>query len=172
MEILLNRNRIFMDRTQGIGAISTEDAINWSLSGPVARAAGVLRDIRKDDPYLCFADNWDGKGAPAVNFKVPIMKTGDCFSRYFVRLEEMKQSMHIIKQLIDKIPQGPLSVSVEGKEILPPKEKTYGSTERLIQHFELTMTNRGFEPPRGEVYGCCESPNGELGYYLVSDGGP
>ena len=172
MEILLNRNRIFMDRTQGIGTISAEDAINWSLSGPVARGAGVMRDIRKDDPYLCFADNWDGKGAPAVNFKVPVMKTGDCFSRYLVRLEEMKQSVHIIKQLLDNIPQGPLSVSVEGKEILPPKEQTHGSIEGLIQHFELIMTNRGFEPPRGEVYGCCESPNGELGYYLVSDGGP
>ncbi|HUO09789.1 MAG TPA: NADH-quinone oxidoreductase subunit D [Phycisphaerae bacterium] len=172
MEILLNRNRIFLDRTQGIGAISTEDAINWSISGPVARGAGVLRDVRKDDPYLCFQENWDGQGAPAVNFKVPIMKTGDCFSRYFVRLEEMKQSVHIIRQLIDNIPTGPLSVSVEGKEILPPKEQTYGSIEGLIHHFELIMTNRGFEPPRGEVYGCCESPNGELGYYLVSDGGP
>jgi NADH-quinone oxidoreductase subunit D len=172
MEILLNRNRIFLDRTQGVGAISAEEAINWSISGPLARATGVLRDIRKDDPYLCFQDNWDGKGASAVNFKVPIMKTGDCFARYLVRLEEMKQSMHIIRQLIDNIPGGSINVSVEGKEILPPKSQTYGSIEGLIHHFELIMTNRGFEPPRGEVYGCCESPNGELGYYLVSDGGP
>jgi NADH-quinone oxidoreductase subunit D len=171
MEVLLNRNRIFLDRTQGVGAITTEEAINWSISGPVARAAGVQRDIRKDDPYLCFQDNWDGKGAKAVDFKVPIMRTGDCFSRYFVRLEEMKQSMSIIRQLIDNIPQGPVNVSVEGKEILPPKTQTYGSIEGLIHHFELIMTNRGFEPPRGEVYGCCESANGELGYYLVSDGG-
>jgi NADH-quinone oxidoreductase subunit D len=107
-----------------------------------------------------------------VNFKVPIMNTGDCFARYFVRLEEMRQSVHIIKQLIDTIPTGALNVSVEGKEVLPPKEQTYGSIEGLIQHFELVMTNRGFEPPRGEVYGCCETANGELGYYLVSDGGP
>ncbi len=172
MEVLLNRNRIFLDRTQGIGAITAEEAINWSLSGPLARAAGVQRDIRKDDPYLCFKDNWDGQGAKAIGFKVPIMRTGDCFSRYLVRLEEMKQSMRIIKELIDNIPGGAVNVSVEGKDILPPKSQTYGSIEGLIQHFELIMTNRGFEPPRGEVYGCCESSNGELGYYLVSDGGP
>ncbi len=172
IEVMLNRLRIFVDRTQGIGAITKEEAINWSLSGPLARAAGVQRDIRKDDPYLCFADNWDGKGAKAIDFKVPIMRTGDCLSRYLVRLEEMKQSMTIIKELIDNIPQGAVNVSVEGKEILPPKTQTYGSIEGLIQHFELIMTNRGFEPPRGEVYGCCESSNGELGYYLVSEGGP
>jgi NADH-quinone oxidoreductase subunit D len=172
MEILLNRNRIFIDRTEGVGIITTEEAINWSMSGPLARSAGVLRDVRKDDPYLCFEDNWDGQGTKAVNFKVPIMKTGDCYARYLVRLEEMKQSIHIINQLIDNIPQGAINVSVEGKEILPPKEQTYGSIEGLIQHFELIMTNRGFEPPRGEVYGCCETSNGELGYYLVSDGGP
>jgi NADH-quinone oxidoreductase subunit D len=170
MEILLNRNRIFLDRTKGIGAITAEEAANWSLSGPVARASGVLRDVRKDDPYLCYADNWDGKGAPAVQFKVPIMHTGDCFARYYVRLEEMKQSIAIIKQLIDDIPQGPMNVSPEGKDVLPPKDQTYGSIEGLIHHFEMIMTNRGFEPPRGEVYGCTETSNGELGYYLVSDG--
>jgi NADH-quinone oxidoreductase subunit D len=172
MELLLNRNRIFIDRTQGVGVVTMEEAINWSMSGPLARSAGVLRDVRKDDPYLCFAENWDGKGAKAVNFKVPVMKAGDCYSRYMVRLEEMKQSVHIINQLIDNIPQGSVNVSVEGKEILPPKEQTYGSIEGLIQHFEMIMTNRGFEPARGEVYGCCETSNGELGYYLVSDGGP
>ena len=106
MEILLNRNRIFIDRTQGVGIITAEEAMNWSMSGPLARAAGVLRDVRKDDPYLCFEENWDGKGAKAVNFKVPVMKTGDCYARYLVRVEEMKQSMHIINQLIDNIPQG------------------------------------------------------------------
>jgi len=171
MEILLNRNRIFIDRTEGIGTISAEEAANWSITGPLARSAGLLRDIRKDDPYLCFADNWDGQGAKAVNFKVPIMKTGDCLSRYLVRLEELKQSIHIINQLIDNIPGGSMNVSVEGKDILPPKDQTYGSIEGLIHHFELIMTNRGFEPPKGEVYGCCETANGELGYYLVSDGG-
>jgi NADH-quinone oxidoreductase subunit D len=172
MEILLNRNRIFVDRTQGVGTVTTEEAINWSMSGPLARSAGVLRDIRKDDPYLCFENNWDGQGTKAIDFKVPVMKTGDCFARYLVRLEEMKQSMYIIKQLIDNIPGGPVNVSVEEKEILPPKSQTYGSIEGLIQHFELIMTNRGFEPARGEVYGCCETSNGELGYYIASDGGP
>jgi NADH-quinone oxidoreductase subunit D len=131
-----------------------------------------MRDIRKDDPYLCFQDNWDGKGAKAVDFKVPMMHTGDCLARYLVRLEEMRQSVHIINQLIDNIPQGPINVSVEGKDILPPKSQTYGSIEGLIHHFELIMTNRGFEPPRGEVYACTETANGELGYYLCSDGGP
>ncbi len=171
IEKLLNRLRIFIDRTTGVGVISREDAVNWSLSGPVARASGVMRDIRKDDPYLCFKDNWDGKGAPAVQFKVPIMQTGDVLARYLVRVEEIKQSIAIIQQLIDNIPGGSMNVSPEGKEVLPPKSQVYGSIEGLIQHFELVMTNRGFTPPMGEVYGCCETANGELGYYLVSDGG-
>lgn len=170
VEKLLNKNRIFVDRTKGIGQISEKEAIAWSLSGPVARASGVKRDIRKDEPYLCFADNWDGQGAPAVDFQVPIMKTGDVYARYLVRMEEMKQSAHIIRQLIDNIPQGPVNVSPEGKEVLPPKDQVYSSIEGLIQHFELIMTNRGFEAPRGEVYRCIESGNGELGYYIVSSG--
>jgi NADH-quinone oxidoreductase subunit D len=111
VEALLNKNRIFVDRTKGVGVISREEAIAWSLSGPMARASGVRRDIRKDEPYLCFADNWDGQGAPAVDFKVPVMTTGDCYARYLVRLEELKQSLNIIRQLIDRIPQGP-SMSV------------------------------------------------------------
>ena len=170
VEKLLNKNRIFVDRTKGVGQISEAHAIAWSLSGPVARASGVKRDIRKDEPYLCFADNWDGQGAKAVDFQVPIMKAGDVYSRYLVRMEEMKQSVHIIKQLIDNLPQGPVNVSPEGKEVLPPKDQVYSSIEGLIQHFELIMTNRGFEAPRGEVYGCIESGNGELGYYIVSNG--
>ncbi len=171
VEKLLNKNRIFIDRTQGVGALTREEAIAWSMSGPMARASGVRRDIRKDEPYLCFADNWDGQGAPAVEFKVPIMTTGDVLARYLVRMEEMKQSMHIIRQLIDSLPQGPVNVSPEGKDVLPPKDQVYSSIEGLIQHFELIMTNRGFEAPKGEVYGCIESANGELGYYIVSDGG-
>jgi len=172
IEKLLNRNRIFVDRTRGVSAISAAEAVAWSLSGPLARAAGVRRDVRKDEPYLCFADNWDGAGTPAVDFKVPIMHTGDVYARYLVRLEEMKQSAHIIRQLIDSIPPGPVNVSPEGKEVLPPKDQVYSSIEGLIHHFELIMTNRGFEAPRGEVYGCIESANGELGYYIVSAGGP
>jgi NADH-quinone oxidoreductase subunit D len=170
VEVLLNKNRIFVDRTKGVGPISREEAIAWSLTGPMARASGVRRDVRKDDPYLCFADNWDGQGAPAVDFKVPVMTTGDVYARYLVRLEEMKQSILIIRQLIDRIPQGPVNVSPEGKEVLPPKDQVYSSIEGLIQHFELIMTNRGFEAPRGEVYNCIETANGELGYYVVSAG--
>jgi NADH-quinone oxidoreductase subunit D len=170
VEKLLNKNRIFLDRTRGIGTLTREEAIAWSVTGPMARASGIARDIRKDEPYLCFADNWDGQGAAAVDFKVPIMHSGDVLARYLVRLEEMKQSIHIIRQLIDAIPSGPVNVSPEGKEILPPKEQVYSSIEGLIQHFELIMTNRGFDAPRGEVYGCIESGNGELGYYIVSAG--
>jgi NADH-quinone oxidoreductase subunit D len=137
----------------------------------MARASGVRRDIRKDEPYLCFADNWDGQGAPAVDFKVPIMTSGDAYARYLVRCEELQQSLAIIRQLIDNIPKGPVNVSPEGKEVLPPKDQVYSSIEGLIQHFELIMTNRGFVAPRGEVYNCIESANGEQGYYIVSDGG-
>ena len=170
VETLLNKNRIFIERTRGVGVISAEEAASWSLTGPMARSAGIRRDIRKDEPYLCFQDNWDGQGAPAVDFKVPVMTTGDCYARYLCRLEEMKQSMHIIRQLIDKIPQGPVNVSPEGKEVLPPKDQVYSSIEGLIHHFEMIMTNRGFESPIGEVYNCIESANGELGYYIVSAG--
>jgi len=170
VEALLNKNRIFIDRTRAIGVISREEAIAWSLSGPMARASGVRRDIRKDEPYLCFADNWDGQGAPAVDFKVPVMSTGDAYARYLVRLEEIKQSLAIIRQLIDNIPSGPVNVSPEGKEVLPPKDQVFSSIEGLIQHFELIMTNRGFTAPKGEVYCCIESGNGELGYYIVSAG--
>jgi NADH-quinone oxidoreductase subunit D len=170
VEKLLNKNRIFLDRTRGVGALTREEAIAWSITGPMARASGVARDLRKDEPYLCFEDNWDDQGAPAVDFKVPIMKTGDVLARYLVRLEEMKQSCHIIGQLIDNVPPGPVNVSPEGKEVLPPKEQVYSSIEGLIQHFELIMTNRGFEAPKGEVYGCIETGNGELGYYIVSAG--
>jgi NADH-quinone oxidoreductase subunit D len=170
VEKLLNKNRIFVDRTKGVGQISREDAIAWSLSGPIARASGVRRDVRKDEPYLCFADNWDGKGAKAVQFQVPVASGGDVYNRYLVRMEEMKQSAIIIRQLIDGIPDGPVNVSPEGKEVLPPKDQVYSSIEGLIQHFELIMTNRGFEAPKGEVYGSIETGNGELGYYIVSSG--
>jgi NADH-quinone oxidoreductase subunit D len=171
VEKLLNKNRIFVERTKGVGVMTREEAIAWSLTGPMARASGVRRDVRKDEPYLCFANDWDHMGAPAVEFKVPVMETGDVYARYLVRLEEVKQSLHIIRQLIDNIPKGPVNVSPEGKDVLPPKDQVYSSIEGLIQHFEMIMTNRGFEAPKGEVYGCIESANGELGYYIVSDGG-
>ena len=171
IELLLSKNRIFVERTRGVSAISKQDAIAWGLTGPVARAAGVRRDVRKDDPYLCFVDNWDGQGTPGVDFKVPIMSTGDVYARYYIRLEEVRQSIHIIKQLLDTLPKGPVNVSPEGKAVLPPKDQVFSSIEGLIHQFELIMTNRGFTAPLGEVYAAIESGNGELGYYIISAGG-
>ncbi|BAM03822.1 NADH-quinone oxidoreductase subunit D [Phycisphaera mikurensis] len=172
LEGLLNKNRIFRDRTEGIGAVTHDEAIAWSLSGPVARASGVKRDVRKDEPYLCFADNWDGQGAEPVTFKVPLATTGDVFGRYLVRLEEIRQSIHIIEQLIDRIPGGPMNTWADGKMAKPSKSEVYGSIEGLIEHFELVMTNRKWKAPINETYACIESPNGQHGFYLVADGGP
>lgn len=171
METLLNRNRIFIDRLQGIGALTKDEVTAWSLTGPIARASGVSKDLRKEQPYLCYKDNWDGMGAEKVNFSVAIAQDGDCYCRYLVRLEEIKQSIHIIRQLIDSIPAGPLNISPESKNTLPEKGDVYGSIEATIQHFELIMKNRGIDTPIAECYGSIESPNGELGYYLVADGG-
>jgi NADH-quinone oxidoreductase subunit D len=172
IDVLLTKNRIFRDRTEGIGAISHDDAIGWSLTGPIARASGVRRDLRKDDPYLCFADNWDGQGAQPVTFKVPVAVGGDVYARYLVRLEEMRQSIAIIEQLIDRIPAGPVNVGDDSKLHLPGKDSVYGSIEGLIQHFELIMWNRGWDVPVAEAYAANETANGELGYFVVSDGGP
>ncbi|MEM9881369.1 MAG: NADH-quinone oxidoreductase subunit D [Planctomycetota bacterium] len=172
LEGLCYRNRIFRDRTEGIGVITREEAINFSATGPVARASGVKRDVRKDDPYLCYADNWDYDGAPGVEFKVPVATTGDVLGRFLVRMEEMRQSIHIIEQLIDDIPGGPMNAWADGKMAKPPKAEVYGSIEGLIEHFELVMTNRKWKAPINEVYACTETANGEHGFYLVSDGGP
>ncbi len=171
LERLLNRNRIFLERTRGIGQASADEAIAWGWTGPLARSAGVRRDLRKDEPYLCYADNWDGQGSSAVDFKVPISDMGDVYARYRVRLEEMKQSLVIIEQLVDNIPPGPINVLPNDKMTLPDKNEVYFSIEGLIHHFEQIMTNRGWTPPVGEVYGANETANGELGFYLVSDGG-
>ncbi|MCG3127077.1 MAG: NADH-quinone oxidoreductase subunit 4 [Phycisphaerae bacterium] len=171
VETLLLRNRIFIERTKGIGVISHDDAISWSLTGPLARASGVRRDLRKDEPYLCYAENWDGKGAPAVQFKVPIATGGDVLARFMVRMEEMRQSVGIIEQVIRMMPDGPVNVGPGEKLTLPDKREIYFSIEGLIHHFEKIMTNRGFQPPLGEAYGANETANGELGFYLVSAGG-
>ncbi|MCK6457773.1 MAG: NADH dehydrogenase (quinone) subunit D [Phycisphaerae bacterium] len=171
LESLLTRNRIFVERTLGIGVLSHDDAIAWSWTGPLARASGVQRDLRKDEPYLCYADNWDGRGSSGVTFKVPIAHGGDVYARYLVRLEEMRQSMAIIEQLIDNIPPGPINVLPDDKKTLPDKREVYFSIEGLIHHFEQIMWNRGFTPPVGECYAATETANGELGFYLVSDGG-
>ncbi len=169
-ESLLTRNRIFVERTKGIGVLGYDDAVQWSWTGPIARASGVMRDLRKDEPYLCYADNWDGKGSSGVQFKVPIGRNGDVYDRYLVRMEEMRQSLAILAQLVDNIPAGPINVLPDDKKTLPDKREVYFSIEGLIHHFEQIMTNRGFEPPIGEAYGVNETANGELGFYLASSG--
>jgi len=170
LETLCNRNRIFVDRLDGVGAITAEDALAWSMTGPNARAAGVRRDLRKDEPYLCYADNWDGQGADKVRFSIAVASAGCSLSRYLVRLEEIKQSAKIIDQLIDKLPGGSINAVADGKMRVPDKADVYGSIEGVIQLFEMYMHNRGFDTPVAEGYGAIESPNGELGYYIVADG--
>jgi NADH-quinone oxidoreductase subunit D len=158
---LLNRNRIFLDRTRGVGMLSKEDAINWSATGPIARASGVVRDLRKDEPYLAYKD---------FDFQVVCAASGDCYARYLVRMEEMRESLKIIQQAIENLPGGPVNVDINSKVVQPEQVATYRSIEGLIQHFELIMPNRQWDPPVDEVYGAVESPNGELGFYVVSDG--
>lgn len=161
MERLLNRNRIFVDRTQGVGILSKEEALSASATGPVARASGVTTDLRKDDPYLAYAD---------FDFKVCCMRTGDCFARYLVRMAEIRESLKILEQAIENLPAGPINVGVDERTALPDKQQVYQTIEGTITHFELVMTNRGFEVPHDEVYAAIEAPNGELGFYVVGDG--
>jgi NADH-quinone oxidoreductase subunit D len=158
---LLNRNRIFLDRTRGIGVLSKEDAINLSVTGPLARASGVVRDLRKDEPYLAYPD---------FEFQVVCAKDGDCYARYMVRMGEMLESLKIIQQAIENLPPGPVNVDIEGKAVIPDKSATYRSIEGLIQHFELIMTNRQWRVPVEAIYGANETANGELGFYIVADG--
>ena len=155
---LLTRNRIFIDRTKGIGVLTKEDAINFSCTGPIARASGVVRDLRKDEPYLAYPD---------LDFKVICSQGGDCYARYLVRMQEMIESIQIIEQAIENIPGGPVNVDVGSKVVLPSKPAVYRSIEGLIQHFEVNMPNRGYEVPHDEIYAATESPNGELGFYIV-----
>jgi NADH-quinone oxidoreductase subunit D len=161
MAKLLFRNRIFLDRVRGVGVLSKADAIAHSCSGPIARASGVTYDIRKDDPYLVY---------PELDFEVPYSVEGDCWARFIVRMEEMRQSHRLLEQAVKRLPTGPVNVPIAEKFPLPDKLTAYNSMEGLIQHFELIMPNRGFETPKDEVYAAVEAPNGELGYYLVADG--
>ena len=163
MERLMNRNRIFIDRSRGIGLLSKAEAINRSCSGPVARASGVTRDLRKDEPYLAYRD---------FDFSVCCAEAGDCFARYLVRMDEMKESVKIIQQAVENLPAGPVNVGDDARAILPRKGVVFSTIEGLITHFELVMTNRGFQAPNEEVYCATEAPNGELGFYLVGDGTP
>ncbi len=162
VEKLLFRNRIFLDRVRGIGVLSKDDAIALSCTGPIARASGVTYDLRKDEPYLAYPD---------FDFEVPYATEGDCWARFIVRMEEMRQSHAILTQALAKLPSGPVNLPIAEKLPLPDKLTAYNSMEGLIQHFELIMPNRGFETPRDEIYASIEASNGELGYYLVADGG-
>ncbi|HEX7448778.1 MAG TPA: NADH dehydrogenase (quinone) subunit D [Pirellulales bacterium] len=161
MEKLLNRNRIFVDRTKGVGVLSKEEATNRSATGPIARASGVTRDLRKDEPYLAYSD---------FDFKVCCTTAGDCYARYLVRMAEMRESLRIVEQAIENLPSGPVDVGIDQRKALPTKRQVYTTIEGLISHFELVMSNRGFEVPHEESYAAIESPNGELGFYVVGDG--
>ena len=156
---LLTKNRIFIERTMGVGSITAKDAIALGFTGPCLRAAGVPLDLRKDEPYLVY-DRFD--------FDVPIGEQGDTCDRYMVRMEEMRQSVRIIEQALDRLPGGPVSVD-DPRFTLPPKPQVYENIEALMNHFKHIM--EGVQVPAGEVYSATEAANGELGYYIVSKGG-
>ncbi len=156
---LLERNRIFMDRTINCGPISGERALEYSFTGPNLRAAGVDFDVRVSNPYSSYQD---------FEFTIPIGTSGDTYDRFMVRQEEMWQSINIIKQALKNMPDGPSHANIPDF-FLPPKEEVYNNMEALIYHFKIVMGET--EVPVGEVYHCVEGGNGELGYYLISDGG-
>jgi len=156
---LLDKNKIFINRMQNVGVISKEDAISYGMTGPNLRASGVDRDLRRDNPYL---------GYEKYDFDVPVAEHGDCYDRYLVRMEEMRQSIRIIRQVIDTLPEGPVNV-VDPKSTLPEKERVLMSMEELIHHF--IVATQGIEAPEGEVYFGAENPKGELGFYICSKGG-
>ena len=205
---LLSRNRIFVDRMQGTGLISREDAIAYSFTGPVARSLGIDYDVRRDQPYMVYDE---------LQFEVPLGTTGDNLDRYHVRMEEMRQSLRIAEQALNRMPEGPIQVDSEGnaieaheivdrakmgqtrgiretlvqlspnleglegpsyngviaqekRAVLPAKSDTYGNIEGLMNHFMLIMEGHGIRPPKGEAYAAVEAANGELGFYVVSDG--
>jgi NADH-quinone oxidoreductase subunit D len=207
-DALLTRNRIFMDRMQGVGILSKEDALSYAFTGPMLRACGVPYDVRRAYPYFVYDE---------IDFEIPVGENGDNFDRYLVRMEEMQQSMRIAEQALEKIPGGAVNVDVEGKEIepattvdaakmgrvrefvdlevdispnlegqeksryyqvnpdlknvvIPPKQESYTSIEGLMNHFKLVMYGHGIRPAKGEAYVCVEGGNGELGFYIVSDG--
>ena len=158
LETLLTDNRIFRQRTVDIGTVSLEDALDWGFSGPMLRGSGAAWDLRKAQPYECYEE---------LEFDIPVGKKGDCFDRYLVRIEEMRQSVRIMEQCIERMPDGP--VVVENNKVTPPKRgEMKRSMEALIHHFKLYT--EGYHVPPGETYTAVEAPKGEFGVYLVSDG--
>jgi NADH-quinone oxidoreductase subunit D len=156
---LLSRNKIFYDRTKDVGVITREDAISYGLSGPNLRGSGVDHDLRKVHPYLDYEK---------YEFDIPVGEHGDCYDRYLVRMEEMRQSVRILRQVIATLPDGEINV-VDPKNILPKKERVLMSMEELIHHF--IVATQGIDAPVGEVYFSAENPKGELGFYINSKGG-
>ena len=166
VEVLLTRNRIWVDRLRDLGHISKEMAIDYALSGPNLRGSGIDWDLRKNQPYLCYPD---------LEFDIPVGSTGDCYDRYLVRMEEMRQSLRILEQCVNKIPGGaenkikePVNIA-DGKVVLPPKDKVLSSMEELIHQFMLVT--EGVNVPPGDTYFGHENPKGELGFYIHSKGG-
>jgi NADH-quinone oxidoreductase subunit D len=159
MDKLLTRNRIFVDRTKDIGIIPRERAIAYALSGPNLRGSGIEHDLRRKHPYLDYEQ---------YDFDVVIGSAGDCYDRYLVRIEEMRQSVRILRQIIDKLPSGPINVA-DWKNMPPPKSLVMTKMEELIHHF--IVVTEGLDAPPGEVYFAAENPKGELGFYINSKGG-
>ncbi len=158
IEGLLDENRIFKQRTVDIGVVSKKEALDWGFTGPMLRGSGVAWDLRKHEPYAIY---------DKVDFDIPIGKNGDCYDRYLIRMEEMKQSLRIINQVLDKMPKG--EVINDNPRISPPKRNTMKSSmESLISHFKLYT--EGVRVPEGSIYSAVEAPKGEFGVYLVSDG--
>jgi len=156
---LLTRNRIWIDRTRDVGVISRDDAIGYALTGPNLRGSGVDYDVRKANPYL----NYD-----QLDFEVPLGSTGDCYDRYLVRMEEMRQSIRILHQCLEQLPNGPVNID-DPKIVLPPKRGVLTRMEELIHQFMLVT--QGINAPPGEIYFGAENPKGELGFYIHSRGG-
>jgi NADH-quinone oxidoreductase subunit D len=156
---LVDRNRIFIDRMRNVGVISAAEAVNWGFTGPILRSTGAARDLRKDTPYLAYSE---------LDFEIPVGIKGDNYDRYYVRMREIDESAHMIRQLVDLLPEGPLCVD-DRRCTFPDKPLVYSEIESLINHFKLVMD--GPQVPPGEVYSAHEGANGELGFYLVSVGG-
>jgi len=159
-EAMVDRSQIWLERTRGLGLLSADDAIALGQSGPVLRASGVDWDLRREQPYLAY---------DKVDFRVPVRPEGDVYARYRVRMEEMRQSVRIVDQALRRMPGGPW-IADDRKVVLPPREELHTSMESLIHHFKIVT--EGYRVPEGEVYVTVESPRGELGCYVVSDGGP
>ncbi|MFZ2469153.1 MAG: NADH-quinone oxidoreductase subunit D [Parvibaculum sedimenti] len=158
LETLLTGNRIFMQRNADIGIVSKEDALAWGFSGVMVRGSGMAWDLRRSQPYEVYSE---------LDFDIPVGKNGDCYDRYLVRMDEMRQSLRIIKQAIEKMPEGPVHTT-DGKMFPPSREEMKRTMEALIHHFKLYT--EGYHVPAGEVYAAVEAPKGEFGVYLVSDG--